>query len=162
MSSAISIRLARVSDAEVIARLTAQLGYEVGSSTVSARLSRILARADQRFLVAECDGQPVGWLHAVISEYVEADAFVLVGGLVVNRLHRRKGIGRMLMLEAEEWARQRGCSFVRLWSSSVRTASHRFYQQLGYTNIKTQYSFIKSVGATGQDVRTFVPRVDQE
>jgi GNAT superfamily N-acetyltransferase len=80
----------------------------------------------------------------------------------VNRLHRRKGIGRMLMLEAEEWARQRGCSFVRLWSSSVRTASHRFYQQLGYTNIKTQYSFIKSVGATGQDVRTFVPRVDQE
>jgi GNAT superfamily N-acetyltransferase len=79
---------------------------------------------------------------------------------VVERAHRRKGIGRLLMYEAEEWARLQGCSVVRLWSSSARTASHLFYEQLGYTNIKTQYSFIKSLKAGGQDLRTFVPRVD--
>ena len=63
---------------------------------------------------------------------------------------------------AEEWARQQGCSVVRLWSSSVRTAAHRFYEDLGYTNIKTQYSFMKSVDTTGQEVlRKFVPQVDE-
>ena len=93
-----------------------------------------------------------------ISEYVESGTFVVIGGLVVDRHHRRKGIGTLLMARAQDWARQQGCSVIRLWSSSVRTASHRFYEDLGYTNIKTQYSFMKSVDPTGQEtLRRFVP-----
>jgi hypothetical protein len=42
-------------------------------------------------------------------------------------------------------------SVVRLGSSSVRADAHRFYQALGYTNIDTQYSFIKSLDADLQD-----------
>ena len=62
---------------------------------------------------------------------------------------------------AEVWARERGCSIVRLTSSSTRNAAHRFYEDLGYTNIKTQYSFIKALDPTAAArVRTFVPRVD--
>ncbi len=57
---ATSVRLARVLDAGVIARLTTQLGYEPETSLVEARLSRILSREDQRFLMAEVDGRPVG------------------------------------------------------------------------------------------------------
>jgi GNAT superfamily N-acetyltransferase len=106
---------------------------------------------DQQFLVADLDDRPVGWVYTAISEYIEAEAFVVIGGLVVDKNHRRKGIGRRLMEEAEEWARKRGCSVVRLWSSSVRADAHRFYQALGYTNIKTQYSFIKSLDADLQD-----------
>lgn len=159
---AIVIRVAGVSDADEIAELTGQLGYEVATATLEARLSRILSRSDQQLLVAELDGLPVGWVHALISEHVESGAVVLIGGLVVDRNHRRKGIGSMLMAQAEAWARQQGCSIVRLWSSSVRTASHRFYEDLGYTNIKTQYSFVKAVDTAGQDsLRRFVPQIDQ-
>lgn len=46
----------------------------------------------------------------------------------------------MLVAQAEQWARKQGCSIVRLWSNSVRTDSHRFYEELGYTNMKTQYA----------------------
>jgi hypothetical protein len=55
-------------------------------------------------------------------------------------------------------SRKRGCSVVRLWSSSARTDAHRFYRALGYTNIKTQYSFMKSLDADVQDhLSQFVP-----
>ena len=111
---AVSIRVARASDAPEIAELTRQLGYEVETSAVADRLSRILSRPDQEFLVAERDGQPVGWVHVVISEYVETGAFVVIGGLVVDRSYRRTGIGGLLMAHAEEWARKHGCSLVRL------------------------------------------------
>lgn len=155
-----TIRAARASDAQDIARLTAQLGYDVSASTIAERLSRILSRSDQQFLVADGDGCPVAWLHAAISEYVESGPFVVIGGLVIDRNHRRMGIGSVLMKHAEEWAKKQECSVVRLWSSSARTASHPFYEQLGYTNIKTQYSFVKLLDAGGSDdVRRFVPRV---
>jgi GNAT superfamily N-acetyltransferase len=136
------------------------LGYDVTASGVTQRLSRILPRQDQCFLVAEVDGQLVGWLHAAIAEFVEAPAFVVIGGLVVDSNHRRKGVGRALIEHGEEWARKQGCSVVRLWSSSSRSASHHFYERLGYRNIKTQYSFLKSLDAArGDDVGRFVPRV---
>jgi predicted N-acetyltransferase YhbS len=155
-----TIRVARTSDAQVIAQLTAQLGYDVTASSVTQRLSRILSRQDQYFLVAEVDGHLVGWLHAAISEYVESGAFVVIGGLVVDRNHRRKGIGRALMKHGEEWAKKQGCSVVRVWSSAARVASHQFYERLGYRHIKTQYSFLKSVDAArGDDMARCVPRV---
>lgn len=157
----VSVRLARTSDAEDIARLTAQLGYDVDASALRARLSRILGRPDQRFLIAEIERRTVGWLHAAIWDSVEADAFVVIAGLVVDRSHRRQGIGHALMEQAEDWARERGCSIVRLWSSSFRTEAHRFYEQLGYANIKTQCSFAKSLDPARQgDLNKLVPRVE--
>lgn len=156
----IMIRPARLSDAEAIAALTKQLGYDPEPDAVAARLSRLLARRDQQFLVAEHDGRAVGWIHMVIAEYVEADAFVVIGGLVVDREYRKQGIGRRLLAHAEEWAAANGCSFVRLSSSMKRTEAHAFYERAGYTNLKTQYSFAKPVGAVGSDaLRAFVPDV---
>jgi GNAT superfamily N-acetyltransferase len=160
MEKAIPMRMARLSDVDGIARLTTQLGYEVEGPAVSARLSRILARPDHRFLVAERDGRLVGWVHATVWESVEAGAFVVICGLVVDRALRRQGIGRALLANAGEWAAEQGCSVVRLWSSVARTEAHRFYEQLGYTNIKSQYSFVKSVGPAGErDFAGFIPRI---
>jgi len=158
--TSVSIRTARDSDADDLTQLTAQLGYAVEAEVLRERLSRILGRSDQRFLVAEMGGHPVGWLHAILAEFVEAERTVVIAGLVVSGSHRRHGIGRVLMERAEGWAREQGCSVVRLWSSSTRTETHRFYEALGYTHIKTQYSFAKSLDPARQDaVRTFVPRV---
>ncbi len=156
---AISVRLARTADADDVARLTTQLGYEVEPSAVASRLGRVLSRPDHQFFIAECDGRVAGWLHALISEYIELEAFVVIGGLVVDRSHRGKGIGRLLMLHAEGWACTQGCSIVRLWSSVSRTAAHVFYQELGYTKIKTQHSFVKSLDLADDDLKRFIPRV---
>ena len=156
-----TIRLARESDAAAIAQLTIQLGYELSESTASDRLSRILRRDDQHFFVADVDTRVVGWGHVVFIEYVDSEAFVVIAGLVVDRNQRRLGIGRALLNRAETWARERGCAMVRLTSSSTRQAAHRFYEALGYTNIKTQFSFLKPLDAAAAGrMRAFVPRVE--
>ena len=156
-----SIRSARASDTPEIAVLTRQLGYDVDEGAMAGRLSRILARDDQEFLVADLDGCVAGWVHVAVAEFVELEAFVVIGGLVVDRAHRRTGIGRRLMQAAEAWARGRSLSAVRLWSSSTRTAAHQFYEALGYTNLKTQYSFVKSFATSPDGLSRFVPRVEE-
>jgi GNAT superfamily N-acetyltransferase len=93
--------------------------------------------------MADLEGQAAGWIHAVVADYVDVEPFVVIAGLVVDARMRRQGVGRMLMTDAEAWARQQGFSAVHLTSSSTRTAAHRFYESIGYTNIKTQYSFAK-------------------
>jgi GNAT superfamily N-acetyltransferase len=159
--ASVTIRRADAADAREIARLTTHLGYDVTEVDAADRLSRILLRNDQQFFVAELDGRAVGWVHVILAEYVDAEPFAVIGGLVVDRRHRRLGIGRTLMHRAEVWATERGCSMVRLSSSATRDAAHRFYETIGYTNIKTQYSFIKAVDpAATARIRAFVPRVD--
>jgi len=159
----ITIRAARASDAGEIARLTTQLGYDLTKGDAADRLSRILARGDQQFLVADVCVGAVGLVHVVFADYVDAEAFVVIGGLVVDREHRRLGVGRALMNRAETWARERGCSMVRLSSSATRYAAHQFYKDVGYTSIKTQYSLIKPLdAAAAARLRTFVPRVDPD
>jgi GNAT superfamily N-acetyltransferase len=158
----ISVREARLSDADELADLTIQLGYAVDVPAVQRRLTGLLQRTDQRFIVADVEGHVAGWLHAAISESVEADPYVAIVGLVVDRGHRRHGIGRRLLAKAEKWAREQRCTVVRLRSSAARTAAHRFYEHVGYTNIKTQYAFAKSVDGDERDFEAFVPRVDRE
>jgi GNAT superfamily N-acetyltransferase len=157
----LSIRPARRSDADDIARLTTQLGYDVVTSDVGARLERILARPDQAFFIAAIDGHAAGWLHVAVAEYVEAERFVVVAGLVVDSRHRRQGVGTALVQHAEQWAATQGCSIVRLWSTSTRAGAHRFYERLGFTNVKTQFSFVKPLDGAAADVKKFVPRVDE-
>jgi GNAT superfamily N-acetyltransferase len=156
------LRRARVDDADRIAQLTRQLGYDCERADVAARLARILDRHDQEFVVAEASDVVAGWVHTLVAEYVDHEAFVLIAGLVVDRDYRRRGIGRRLLNHAEEWAWGRGCRVVRLTSSTTRTHAHRFYEQLGYVSLKTQYSFARSLGddETGNLIR-FVPRVEE-
>jgi GNAT superfamily N-acetyltransferase len=163
MENTLSARIARGSDATDLASLTAQLGYHVNPLELRARLSHILERSDHRFVVAEDRRQVVGWLHALVVEYVEANPFVVIGGLVVDTSSRRRGIGRMLMEHAETWAKEQRCSVVRLWSSAGRTGAHQFYERQGYKNIKTQYSFVKPLDAGGaRELSQFIPRIDTE
>ena len=55
--STLTIRPAQLSDADAIAALTKQLGYNVEPSIVADRLSRILPRGDQQFLIADDNGR---------------------------------------------------------------------------------------------------------
>ncbi len=97
----VRIRRAKVPDADHIARLSGQLGYDIAGPAVAERLERILARPDHPFLVADVGGRCGGWIHAVVWEFVETGAFVAIGGLVVDASLRRRGVGRQLMVKIE-------------------------------------------------------------
>src|SRR5687767_6853315 len=99
----VCIRVARSEDADDIARLGNQLGYDMASAETAARIRRILLKDDQRIFIAETEGRPVGWVHVALTDYIEADPFATIAGLVVDQLHRRQGFARRLMLHAEQW-----------------------------------------------------------
>jgi GNAT superfamily N-acetyltransferase len=161
MTTTASVRAATGADAGDIARIGNQLGYEMGTAETADRIRRILMKEDQRIFIAEADGRPVGWVHVAMTDYIEADPFAIIAGLVVDRNHRRQGLARRLMEQAERWAIERGSLVMRLNSSTTRTGAHEFYEKIGYERIKTQYSFARALGAARQeDLRKFVPKVD--
>ena len=157
----VSVRPATVADAAAVARLTQQLGYEITPEVAETRLSHILSTPTQTFLIAEAAGEAVGCLHLSISDHIDEERSVRVEGVVVDRARRGSGVGKRLIAEGEAWARANGCGIVRLNSSSTRHGAHRFYERLGYTNVKTQYSFAKRVDGQGPETLIkLVPRVD--
>jgi GNAT superfamily N-acetyltransferase len=51
--------------------------------------------------------------------------------LVVSKEARSRGIGRLLLDAATEWARARGCTHLQLSSGMGRANAHRFYRREG-------------------------------
>ncbi len=137
------IRPARLKDSGCLADLCTQLGYPSTRQEVALRLRAVLAHLDHAVYVAEADERPLGWVHVHISPGLEIDQMAEIGGLVVNDTARGRGIGKALMARAEAWALQHGCIQVWLRSNIIRKEAHRFYETIGYENIKTSFTFRK-------------------
>jgi GNAT superfamily N-acetyltransferase len=67
--------------------------------------------------------------------------------IIVDAAQRGRGIGKILMAAAEDWAVQRGYQSVFLYSKAVRTDAHTFYHALGYELVATSHSFRRTLGA---------------
>jgi ribosomal protein S18 acetylase RimI-like enzyme len=76
---------------------------------------------------------PVGclWLGNAIDQ-VNADRLAHIFLLYVAPNHRRRGIGKALMLQAEAWARARGDGKIGLQVFASNVAAIELYQSLGY------------------------------
>jgi GNAT superfamily N-acetyltransferase len=143
-SSQVTVRLACAEDAGHIAVLCHQLGYPSSQEAVRRRLDRILQDEQHVVYVAvRSDGRVVGWVHVYVRQLVVAEPQAEIGGLVVYEDDRRRGIGRLLMEQAERWARQKGGWAVHVRSNVVRKGAHAFYARIGYSNVKAQQVFHK-------------------
>jgi len=82
------------------------------------------------FLVAvDAFDRPAGFLLGV--NQVEGEARVLM--FAVDRMHRKEGIGRLLMERFFERCRQKGLKRVTLEVRVSNTSAIRFYGQYGYS-----------------------------
>jgi len=140
-----TIRSASQNDQVQLAGLAGELGYPSSPEQVSIRLARVIARPDQAIFVAETQGQITGWVHVYACPTVESDLYAEIGGLVVSKEWRGKGAGRALMSMAEAWAHDLGIHEVRLRSNIIRSEAHRFYEAIGYTKTKSQFTFRKAI-----------------
>ncbi|HTM23980.1 MAG TPA: GNAT family N-acetyltransferase [Vicinamibacterales bacterium] len=145
MDDPISIRPATEADARRLAELSAVLGYPVEAADMAARLSRLLVCDDNAVLVAAASGLVVGWIHGADHELLETGRHCEILGLVVDANHRRGGAGRRLVAAIEAWAASRGIAQMAVRSNVVRLESHPFYERLGYSRVKTQHSYRKSI-----------------
>ncbi|MFT3822660.1 MAG: GNAT family N-acetyltransferase [Chitinophagaceae bacterium] len=132
----ITMREATMADAAALTTLMHDLGYQATEADVQGRLSTLLHHADYRTLVATTGNNEVVGMIGLIKNYhyEHNGCYIRIGALVVKKEQRKLGIGRLLMEEAERWARQSGANALLLNSGNreERTAAHAFYKSLGY------------------------------
>jgi GNAT superfamily N-acetyltransferase len=143
----VKLRRAREEDAATLAKLSAEFGYSTATNEMRDRLRALLPQDGHSVWVAEDETGVLGWLHARISHQVESPDYVEIAGLVVTETRRSQGVGAQLVGTAETWARAQGYSLIRLRSRFERERAHRFYERLGYREIKQQKAFLKELQA---------------
>jgi GNAT superfamily N-acetyltransferase len=144
--SVYSIRQARETDSAEIARLASQLGYPASEGAIRKRLQRLITSSSDVVFIAESAGSGlVGWIHGVLSQFLESDYRVEIAGLVVDERFQRRGVGRNLVTRVESWAVEHGVEQASVRCRTTRAEAHRFYENLGYSQAKTQIVFRKSL-----------------
>jgi GNAT superfamily N-acetyltransferase len=133
-----------VEDAEAVAELSGQLGYEASATQMRERIAKILPLTkDYLALVACVGGEVVGWIEAEIARHLTSEPYTLITGLVVRDAARSSGIGGRLCAEVEEWSLGREVSVIRVTSRMTRERAHTFYLREGFVPIKTSAVFEK-------------------
>lgn len=146
MDATFKTRPALAADAAAIGELSAQLGYPSTPQQVQTRLERFNPDDEAAFVAEDQPGKVIGWIHVFTARHLQSEPFAELGGLVVDQDYRGKGVGTALMNAAEDWAKRRGFTMLRLRSRSTRTDAHRLYDRQGYSRVKSQIVFDKKIG----------------
>ena len=139
----VTVRAATAADVAAITKLSEELGYPLGDEVVRSRMAHLMVIPEHAIIVAELDSAVCGWVHVHAHRSLVSGERADIYGLVVSRDVRRRGIGRILMAEAERWARQRGLGLIVLRSNVQRPESHAFYPAIGYEHFRTQAVYRK-------------------
>ena len=143
------IRAIVVGDAEAVAELVRQLGYERTPAQIVDWIAELAGREHEQQAFVACVGdEVVGWIEVALERRLQSERAAFIGGLVVKDGFRGHGVGKRLCEEVERWGRECGCRKIRLTSRSTRVDTHRFYLRDGYTQVKTSYVFEKELGGT--------------
>ena len=134
-------RQAEIKDSEILAKLSMQLGYQSTEENILNRLITILGNNDNYLLVAENGNNVIGWIHGYYSLRIESEPFVEIGGMVVKKDFRRLGIGKNLIEKTKEWAESKNVKKLRVRCNVIRKETHKFYEKLGFNEIKEQKIF---------------------
>ena len=127
------IREGTVQDAPVLAQLLGDLDYPNRSEAIAERVAKMAVNPDSRLLVAETEGQAVGFISLhFIPQIALAGEFCRISYLCVSDHARGGGIGQKLLDEAERLAADRGCDRMEVHSHTRRVRAHTFYARAQY------------------------------
>jgi GNAT superfamily N-acetyltransferase len=135
----IALRPATADDAERIAALFTDEGYPAGPSDIVSRLERFES-IYSRVVVADHDGDLLGFVafHA-LPRFEHDDRIVRILALVVDAGARERGVGHLLMDEAERAGREVGAAFVEVTAGHHRPEARHLFESLGYDASVTTY-----------------------
>lgn len=140
------VRPAAAQDATGVAALLGVLGYPCDRDEAASRLRAVADDPDQQVLVADRHGCLVGLLALDVRYYLPLGGPTCrITALAVSSGEQRQGVGRMLLREAEQRARQAGAARIELTSGAQRSEAHDFYRACGYEDGALR--FLKRLGA---------------
>lgn len=96
------------------------------------------------FIVGLENNNIVGFLSLVIDfQLHHIDKVATVEELIVSSKYRNNGVGKMLLENAVNYAKESKCDVIELTSGFSRESAHRFYEKNGF--IKGSYKFKKNL-----------------
>jgi GNAT superfamily N-acetyltransferase len=132
-------------DAKGVNILSAQLGYPLSSEQILQNINAVLQSKDHTAFVAEHENEIVGWIGASQAIMIEVMPHCEINGLVIDKDHQGKGIGKLLVDRVKQWAKEKNYTRVGLHCNVKRTATHLFYERLGFTALKLQTNFVINI-----------------
>ena len=148
----VTIRSASLEDITGLSDLSTQLGYACPAEKIQLFLKDLYQDPDHAVFVAESDqGNLAGYIHVFKTKRLFLEPFAELGGLVVGKIFRGKGIGKTLLTAAEGWAKAQGCQEMRVRSNVLRERAHPFYLGAGYQDYKKQTVYLKSISIDSED-----------
>lgn len=134
--------MAEPADAEVLGGLLFDFNTEFESPTPDAatfarRFRELLERADLFALLAERDGEAVGFALVTLRPNPYADGpLAQLEELYVRPALRDAGIGTALLTDAVRIVRERGAEEMHIGVDEVDVDTRRFYERHGFSNIE--------------------------
>jgi len=141
----VCVRVARLEDREELARLRAALWPESSAEEHAKELLGILENKTFgtmpliELVAEERNGRLIGFLEVGLRSHADgcdpSHAVGYVEGWYVAKNHRKRGIGRKLLVAAEHWARGQGC--VEMASDALigNVISQHVHKALGYAEV---------------------------
>ena len=148
----VDIRIREITplDAPEAALLSGELGYPVAPDAMRRRIEYLMREPDQVVFVASHREGIAGWISVEISHHLCVEPRAEITALVVSAGMRSRGIGRLLVERAEQWAASRGLNEMLVRSRVSRENAHRFYIREGYERTKTSAVFTKHLALAAQ------------
>ena len=107
-----------------------------------AEVFRNCAESSGRIFLAETDGAVVGFVCVLAKVLPSADdgrePYAYISDLIVRSAHRGRGVGRLLMVRAESFAREFGAKQLKVGVLVRNETTHAFYRAGGFRDYTVQ------------------------
>lgn len=143
--SDIRVRPASAGDADFIISLVPRLvefgppawrdPEQMTATDVRVLSDRLLRRPHGTavFVAEDAGGAPLGFIHLQAgTDYYNREEHGHVADVVVAPAGEGRGVGRLLLAKAEEWARSRGYRWLTLSVFAQNLRAREVYKRLGY------------------------------
>lgn len=131
----IVIRKASTTDVDQLSALFIEFTGTHSDREAMKRQIELISEKPEYYVAVACDGdQLIGSAMGIVCQDLcgNCKPFMLIENVVVDPAYRRKGIGKQLMSELENFGKENQCKYVILVSEAKRTDSHKFYEAIGY------------------------------
>ncbi|TZG41133.1 GNAT family N-acetyltransferase [Halomonas eurihalina] len=146
MNSSVRLRAPIAEDAPDLVLLFAELGYVVREQTVRDNIRSLSNGSADRAWVAEAPNGLLGLVSVHLTPLFHAPGHLgRITSLVVYSHARGRGIGSLLVRQAQDYCRKSGCERIELTSGDHREKAHRFYESLGFQVCSQRY--VNAIGA---------------
>ena len=136
-----SVQLATLGDAKAIAALSRdQIEAGLGWSWTSARIERAIRDPDTNVAVVRDNGAILAF---GIMSYRDEAAHLLL--FAVDRAHRRRGIGSIVLRWLEAVARAAGVARIHVECRRINEAARNFYGEHGYHEHEIRKGYYQGV-----------------